>query len=121
LNEARELMTQEKYTEAMVTLDNLKDLDKTSEHDYNYDLVHQLYQLDSNCKSAYHQQIILEIINDIPNTKSSLSLDDLNSLLKDKEKLNISLLFSYEKTRETHHLKREYLLYIHQIHPKQLR
>ena len=90
LNEARELMTQEKYTEAMVILDNLKDLDKTSEHDYNYDLVHQLYQLDSNCKSAYHQQIILEIINDIPNTKNSLSLDDLNSLLKDKEKLNIS-------------------------------
>ncbi|MHA1932275.1 MAG: hypothetical protein ACW96X_07020 [Promethearchaeota archaeon] len=90
LNEARELMTQEKYTEAMVILDNLKDLDKSSEDDYNYDLVHQLYQLDSNCKSARHQQIILIIINDILITQNSISFDDLNNLLRVKENLNIS-------------------------------
>lgn len=90
LNEARELMAQENYTEAIVILENLKELDKSSEYDYNYDLIHQLYQLDSNCKSAHHQQIILEIIKNIPITKDSLSLNELNNYLKDKENIIIS-------------------------------
>ena len=90
LNEARELMTQEKFTEASVILEKLKGIDKISEYDYNYNLIHQLYQLDSNCKSAHHQQIILEIITNIPTTKNSISLNELNELLRDKENLNIS-------------------------------
>ncbi|MHA2183015.1 MAG: hypothetical protein ACXAAH_16480, partial [Promethearchaeota archaeon] len=81
LNDARELMIQEKYTEAMEILENLKEIDKTSEIDYNYDLVHQLYQLDSNCKSAHHQQIILKVLNEIKIKKNSISLKDLNSVL----------------------------------------
>ncbi|MHA2280489.1 MAG: hypothetical protein ACXAC5_06530 [Promethearchaeota archaeon] len=90
LNEARELMTQEKYTEAIVILENLKELDESSEYDYNYDLIHQLYQLDSNCKSAFHQQMILEIIKAIAITKNSISIEELNNLLIDKKNLNIS-------------------------------
>ena len=90
LNEVRELMVQEKYSEAIIILKNLKDLDKSSEYDYNYDLVHQLYQLDSNCISAYHQQRIIEIIKNIPIKKNSISLDELNKLLKDMDNLNLS-------------------------------
>ena len=90
LNEARELMAQEKYSEAIIILKNLKDLDKSSEYDYNYDLIHQLYQLDSNCKSAYHQQRILEIIKNMPINKNSISLDELDKQLRDMDNLNIS-------------------------------
>jgi len=90
LNEARELMAQEKYTEAVAILETLKNSDKSSEYDYNYDLVHQLYQLDSNCKSAYHQQRILEIIKNIPIIKNSIKLDEIYKLLRVKGDLNIS-------------------------------
>jgi len=90
LNEARELMTQEKFAQALVILENLKIGDRNSEHDYNYNLIHQLYQLDSNCKSAYHQKIILEIITNIPITKNSISFIELNKILSDEKSLNIS-------------------------------
>jgi len=90
LNEARELMTQGKYTEAIVILETLKNFDKSSEYDYNYDLVHQLYQLDSNCKSAYHQQKILEIIKNFPITKNSIKFEEIHKLLRVKVDLNIS-------------------------------
>jgi hypothetical protein len=90
LNEARDLMTQDKYAEALIILENLKGLDKGSEHDYNYDLIHQLYQLDSNCKSAYNQQQILEIIKGIPIKKLSISFEELRTLLGDIENLNIN-------------------------------
>lgn len=90
LNEARTLMTQEKYAEAKTILERLKDLDKSSEYDYNYDLIHQLYQLDSNCQSAYHQQRILEIIKIMPITKNLIKLDEINKFLRVKGDLNIS-------------------------------
>jgi len=90
LNEARELMAQEKFAQALVILENLKIGDRNSEHDYNYNLIHQLYQLDSNCKSAYHQEIILEIITNIPITKNSISFIELNKILSDEKSLNIS-------------------------------
>jgi len=90
LNEARELMTQEKYTEAIVILENLKSSDKTSENDFNYDLVHQLYQLDSNCKSAYHQQRILEIIKNIPIPNNSIKLEEIHEILRVQEDLDIT-------------------------------
>lgn len=90
LNEARELTTQGKYTEAIVILETLKNSDKSSEYDYNYDLVHQLYQLDSNCKSAYHQQKILEIIKNFPITKNSIKFEEIHKLLRVKVDLNIS-------------------------------
>jgi Mn-containing catalase len=90
LNEARELMTQEKYTEAIVILENLKSSDKSNESDFNYELVHQLYQLDSNCKSAYHQQRILEIIKNLPIPNNSIKLEEIYKVLRVKENLDIT-------------------------------
>ncbi|MHA1986755.1 MAG: hypothetical protein ACW98D_08960, partial [Promethearchaeota archaeon] len=90
LNEVRELMSQEKYIEAMVILENLKSSDKNSESDFNYELVHQLYQLDSNCKSAYHQQRILQVIQNIPVTNNSIKLEDIHKELEFKEEVNIT-------------------------------
>ncbi len=90
LNEARTLMSQEKYADAMTILEILKNSDKSSEYDYNYDLIHQLYQLNSNCQSAYNQQRILKIIKIIPITKNSIKLDEINKLLRVKGDLNIS-------------------------------
>ena len=90
LDKTRELMVLEKYTEAKAILENLKEIEKDSESDYNYNLVHQLYQLDSNCKSAHHQQIILEIIKGTLIKKNSISFEDLNKKLKLKENLDIS-------------------------------
>ncbi|KKK62765.1 hypothetical protein LCGC14_3001040, partial [marine sediment metagenome] len=48
-----------------------------------------LYQLDSNCRSAFHQQIILEIIKDISNKEQSISLNKLYQILRDKSNLKI--------------------------------
>ncbi len=90
LNETRELMIQEKYTEAITILEKLKNSEKNGEYDYNYDLVHQLYQLDSNCKSAYHQQRVLEIIKDTPITNNSIKLNEIYKILNSKGDLNIS-------------------------------
>ncbi|HEC38931.1 MAG TPA: hypothetical protein ENI29_11900 [bacterium] len=85
----RELMIQEKYSDALVTIDMLKELDKKGDNDFSYNLMHQLYQLDSNCRSAFHQQIILEIIKDISNKEQSISLNKLYQILRDKSNLKI--------------------------------
>ena len=83
-------MTQEKFTEASVILEELKGIDKNSEYDYNYNLIHQLYQLDSNCKSAYHQQRILEIIKNLPIPNNSIKLEEIYKVLRVKENLDIT-------------------------------
>jgi hypothetical protein len=80
LNEVQELMAKEKYKEALVLLENLKDLDKTSDFDYN--LTHKLYQLDSNTRSLYNQQIILERLNSINKEKIIISIAEFNEMLK---------------------------------------
>lgn len=56
----------------------------------SYDLTHQLYQLDSNCKSAFQQQVILTHLNKISRRKNSISFKELNQDLKNKNKLDIS-------------------------------
>ena len=89
LNSVRELMSEEKYSDAMKILDDLKNIEKSSGINYNYDLIHQLYQLDSNCKSAFNQKIILEEIKRISRQKKSLSFKELNELLKEKSGLNL--------------------------------
>ena len=89
LRDIRELMIQEKYSDALVTIDMLKELDKKGDHDFSYNLMHQLYQLDSNCRSAFHQQIILEIIKDISNKEQPISLNKLNQLVRDKSNLKM--------------------------------
>ena len=85
LNEVQELMAKEKYKEALVLLENLKDLDKTSDFDYN--LTHKLYQLDSNTRSLYNQQIILERLNSIGKEIDKISVAEFKEMLKLKDEL----------------------------------
>jgi len=86
----RELMTQEKYSDAIKILDNLKNIEKSSGYDYNYNLIHQLYQLDSNCRSTFNQQIILKQLRNISIKKKTISFKELNQLLRKKSGLNIN-------------------------------
>lgn len=90
LNDVRGLMTQEKYFDAIKILDKLNKTEKNSGYDYNYDVIHQLYQLDSNCRSVYNQQIILNHLKNISGKKKSISFEDLNQELKDKYNLNLN-------------------------------
>ncbi|MFX1345941.1 MAG: hypothetical protein ACFFAI_12600 [Promethearchaeota archaeon] len=82
-------MSEEKYSDAMKVLNNLKNIEKNSGINYRYDLIHQLYQLDSNCKSALHQQIILEQLKKLSIMKKSISFEELNQILNKKSGLNI--------------------------------
>ena len=90
LNDVRGLMTQEKYFDAIQILDKLKKIEKNSGYDYNYDVIHQLYQLDSNCRSVYNQQIILNHLKNISDKKKSISFEGLNRELKEKYNLNLN-------------------------------
>ncbi|MFW9882018.1 MAG: hypothetical protein ACFFG0_53825 [Candidatus Thorarchaeota archaeon] len=90
LNSIQELMTQEKYSDAIEILENLKNIEKNSGINYNYNLIHQLYQLDSNCRSALNQQIILKQLKDISTKKNSISFEELNQVLREKGGLQIS-------------------------------
>lgn len=87
LNEAQNLMSQEKYKEAIVLLEELKEIDK--ETNLNYNLTHRLYQLSSNCQSLYNQKIILMHINEISKNSASLTLQKLKQILKDEFKINL--------------------------------
>ncbi|MHA2472157.1 MAG: hypothetical protein ACXAES_02870 [Promethearchaeota archaeon] len=90
LNEVRELMAQEQYKEALNLLEKLKKDEANSESDFNYNLIHELYQLDSNCKSALHQQLILERLLNISNNEKRISFKELNEDIKKNLVLNIS-------------------------------
>ena len=88
LNEVQDLMQQEKYQEAVILIEKLKEFEKKNNYDYN--LTHRLYQLDSNAHSLYNQQVILHIINDLSNRYDSISFQELNQVLREKNKLNLS-------------------------------
>ncbi len=87
LNEAQNLMSQEKYKEAIVLLEELKEIDR--ETNLNYNLTHRLYQLFSNCQSLYNQKIILMHINEISKNSTSLTLQKLKQILKEEFKINL--------------------------------
>jgi len=85
LNEVQDLMAKEKYKEALVLLEHLKELDKSSDFDYN--LTHKLYQLDSNTRSLYNQQVILERLNSIKKEIEMISVSEFNEMLRLKDNL----------------------------------
>ncbi len=89
LNEAQELMRDEKYKQAILLLEKLKILEK--EGDFNYNLTHKLYQLLSNAQSLYNQKIILEAIKSVSN-QNSISFQELNQMLSDNSELNIDIV-----------------------------
>ena len=82
LNNAHKLMLEEKYEDAIIILEKLKDIDKQS--DFEYNLTHQLFQLFSNAHSLYNQQKIKDGINAILMKQKVWTISKLNRLLKER-------------------------------------
>ena len=90
LNDAQELMRNEKYQDALILLGKLKEADKTGDFDYN--LTHKLYQLISNSQSLYNQQIVLKVLKEISQKCDSISFVELKEILYNQENLEIDEL-----------------------------
>jgi hypothetical protein len=89
LNEVQELMLKEDYKKAILILDKLKAIEK--KNDYNYNLTHKLYQLDSNIHSLFNQQLILKFIFNLSNKKKEISFNELLNLLKQEESIEMDI------------------------------
>ena len=87
LNDAQELMRNEKYQEALILLGKLKEADKAGDFDYN--LTHKLYQLISNSQSLYNQQKVLSAIQKISQKEKSISFLELKEVVNEHENLDI--------------------------------
>ena len=85
LNKVQDLLSQEKYSEAITLLENLKGIEKQG--NFNYNLTHKLYQLDSNALSLYNQQKILSLISRISQPQNSITFAELRKKLKEIENL----------------------------------
>jgi len=84
LNEAQELMKNERYKEAIILLENLRQIEKKNE-DFEYSLSHRLYQLISNSNSLYNQEIILEHITKISIKQKSITIHELQKSLNEND------------------------------------
>jgi hypothetical protein len=87
LNDAQELMRNEKYQEALIILGKLKEADKVGNFDYN--LTHKLYQLISNSQSLYNQQRVLSTIQKISYESKSIYFQKFREVLKEHENLDL--------------------------------
>ena len=90
LNDAQELMRNERYQEALVILGKLKEADKAG--NFDYDLTHKLYQLISNSQSLFNQQRVLSVVKEISHKQKSISFIDLNEILKKQENVELDKL-----------------------------
>ena len=90
LTNAQELMRNEKYQDALVILDKLKEADKAGDFDYN--LTHKLYQLISNSQSLYNQQKVLSVVKIISQKQKSISFIKLGGILKEQEGIGLNEL-----------------------------
>jgi hypothetical protein len=89
LNQVQELMLKEDYKRAIIILDKLKTIEK--ENSYNYNLTHKLYQLDSNVRSLYNQQLILKHIYSLSKTKKEIPFKEIMDLLKKEDSIDIEV------------------------------
>jgi len=87
LREVQLLMKDEKYQEALIILDKLKEIEKAGNFDYS--LTHKLYQLISNSYSLYNQQIILKVIQKESSQQELISFTELKEILKECENIDI--------------------------------
>ena len=85
LNKIQDLIFHEEYKEAMKLLENLKEIEKQG--DFNYNLTHKLYQLDSNVKSLYNQKVILDAIFEISKQEKSITFSELKTKLETKNNI----------------------------------
>ena len=90
LIEVQELMKEERYAEALVLLSKLKEIEKKGEFDYN--LTHKLFQLDSNCRSLFNQDKILKQIQNFSQNQNSISFQELKESLKTELNLDVGIL-----------------------------
>jgi hypothetical protein len=90
LNDAQELMRNERYQEALVILGKLKEADKAGDFDYN--LTHKLYQLISNSQSLHNQQKVLSVVKNLSPEQKSISFINLKEILKKQEDLELGEL-----------------------------
>lgn len=91
LNHAQDLMSEEKFSDALKLLERLKDIEQKMDFDYN--LTHKFFQLLSNCKSLYNQQIILKSLNKAKSQNTlSITFQELKTLLKDELNIEESIL-----------------------------
>ena len=90
LNDAQELMRNERYQEALVILGKLKEADKAG--NFDYDLTHKLYQLISNSQSLFNQQRVLSVVKEISHKQKSISFIDLSEILKKQENVELDKL-----------------------------
>ena len=91
LNHAQDLMSEEKFSDALKLLERLKDIEQKM--DFDYGLTHKFFQLLSNCKSLYNQQIILKALNKAKSQNIlSITFQELKDLLKDELALEVSIL-----------------------------
>ena len=90
LTDAQELMRQERYKDALVILDKLKEADKAGNFDYN--LTHKLYQLISNSQSLFNQQRVLSVVKKISLKQKSISFIALKEILNKQENVELDEL-----------------------------
>ena len=88
IQEVQLLMKDEKYQEALIILDKLKEIEKSGNLDYS--LTHKLYQLISNSHSLYNQQILLKVIQKESSQQKSISFTELKEILKENENKDIN-------------------------------
>lgn len=81
LADVSDLMAEEKYQDALILIENLKEIEKKGDFDYN--LTHKLYQFDSNVRSLFNQEVILNQINILAAKQTSISFKKLHELIKD--------------------------------------
>jgi len=87
LNDAHQLMLQEKYKDAIILLEKLKDIEQKG--NFEYSLTHQLFQLFSNAHSLYNQQKIKGALDAILMKQKVWTISKLNELLKERIGLDL--------------------------------
>lgn len=88
LREVQLLMKDEKYQEALIILDKLKEIEKAGNFDYS--LTHKFYQLISNSHSLYNQQMVFKVIKKESSQQESISFTELKKILKERENIDIN-------------------------------
>jgi len=90
LIEVQNLMKEEKYKKALILLDQLKEIEQKG--DFDYSLTHKLYQLDSNTKSLYNQQILMKYLDKLQKEKKTITFEELKALCSEDLNLDLKIL-----------------------------
>jgi len=87
LGKAQDLISKEKYSEALKILYKLKKIEQKG--DFDYSLTHKLYQLISNSESLLNQSRILNELEKVSQNIESISFDKLSKHLEKEQSLTL--------------------------------